>query len=150
MRLDNRIMCHLLNIRNMERIKLFREYRGGLAESLATTIECPKGVKSIVEHYAFDALLVDVFIDPKPIHDDRLPKEWEGVSFYVYGLYSDESRVVIGMSNFCGIPSIDAVVELKFAHNQLAESIANCVAPIIRPIVELINDFTPNKPTEKL
>ncbi len=88
-------------------MKLFREHRGGLAESLATTIECPKGVQSIVEHYAYDARLVDVFIDPKPIRDNRLPKEWKGVSFYVYGLYSDNSRAVIGMSNFCDIPSVD-------------------------------------------
>lgn len=131
-------------------MKLFREHRGGLAESLATTIKCPKGVKSIVEYYAFDARLVDVFIDPKPIADDRLPKEWKGVSFYVYGLYSDDSRVVIGMSNFCDVPSFDAVVELQLAHEQLAESIANHVAPIIRPIVDLINDFTLNKPSKKL
>lgn len=131
-------------------MKLFREHRGGLAESLATTIECPKGRKSIVEHYAYDARLVDVLIDPKPIRDDRLPKEWKGVSFYVYGLYSDDSRAVIGMSNFCDIPSVDAGVELQLAHDQLAESIANCVVPIIRPIADLINDFTSNKPTKKL
>lgn len=131
-------------------MKLFREHRGGLAESLATKIECPKGVKSIVEHYAFDAHLVDVLIDPKPIRDDRLPKEWKGVSFYVYGLYSDDSRAVIGMSNFCDIPSVDAGVELQLAQDQLAECIANCVAPIIRPIVDVINNFTSNKPTKKL
>lgn len=131
-------------------MKLFREHRGGLAESLATTIACPKGVRSIVEHYAFDAYLVDVFIDPKPIPDERLPKEWKGVSFYVYGLYSDDSRAVIGMSNFCDVPSVDASVERQLAQDRLAESIANCVAPIIQPIVELINDFTSNKPTEKL
>lgn len=131
-------------------MKLFREHRGGLAESLATTIDCPKGRKSIIEHYAFDARLMDVFIDPKPIPDDRLPKEWKGVSFYVYGLYSDDSRTVIGMSNFCDVPFVDAGVELQLAQNQLAESIANCVAPIIRPIVDLINDFTLNKPSKKL
>lgn len=131
-------------------MKLFREHRGGLAESLATTIECPKGRKSIVEHYAFDARIVDVLIDPKPISDDRLPKEWKGVSFYVYGLYSDNSRAVIGMSNFCDIPSVDDGVELRFAQDQLAESIANCVAPIIRHIANFINFFTSNKPTEKL
>lgn len=131
-------------------MKLFREHRGGITESLATTMECPKGVKSIVEHYAYDAHLVDVFIDPKPIPDDRLPKEWKGVSFYVYGRYSDDSKAVIGMSNFCDIPSVDDVVELRFAQDQLAESIANCVAPIIRPIVDLINDFTLNKRSKKL
>lgn len=131
-------------------MKLFREHRGGLAESLATTIECPKGRKNIVEHYAYDARLVDVLIDPKPIPDNRLPQEWKGVSFYVYGLYSDDSRAVIGMSNFCDIPSVDACVELQLAQDQLAESIANCVAPIIRPIADLINDFTSNKPTKKL
>lgn len=128
-------------------MKLFREHRGGLAESLATTIECPKGRKSIVEHYAFDTRIVDVLIDPKPIPDDRLPKEWKGVSFYVYGLYSDDSRAVIGMSNFCDIPSVDDGVELRFAQDQLAESIANCVAPIIRHITNIINYFTSNKPT---
>ncbi len=131
-------------------MKLFREHRGGLAESLATTIECPKGVKSIVQHYAFDARLVNVLIDPEPIRDDRLPKEWKGVSFYVYGLYSDNSRAIIGMSNFCDIPSVDARVELHLAQDQLAESIANCVTRIIRPIVDRINNFTSNKPTEKL
>lgn len=131
-------------------MKLFREHRGGLAESLATTIECPKGVKSIVEHYAFDARLMDVFIDPKPIPDDRLPKEWKGVSFYVYGLYSDDRRVVIGMSNFCDVPFVDAGVELQLAQDQLAESIANCVAPIIRPIVDLVNNIRPNRPINKL
>lgn len=128
-------------------MKLFREHRGGLAESLATTIECPKGRKSIVEHYAFDTRIVDVLIDPKPIRDDRLPKEWKGVSFYVYGLYSDDSRIVIGMSNFCDIPSVDDGVELRFAQDQLAESIANCVAPIIRHIANFINYFTSNKST---
>ena len=91
-----------------------------------------------------------MLIDPKPIPDNRLPQEWKGVSFYVYGLYSDDSRVVIGMSNFCDVPSVDAGVELQLAHDQLAESIANCVAPIIRPIVDLINDFTLNKPPKKL
>lgn len=131
-------------------MKLFREHRGGLAESLATTIECPKGRKSIVEHYAYDARLVDVLIDPKPIRDDRLPKEWKGVSFYVYGLYSDDSRAVIGMSNFCDIPSVDDGVELQLAQDQLAESIANCVAPIIRPITELVNAIRPNRPINKL
>ena len=131
-------------------MKLFREHRGGLTESLATTIECPKGVKSIVEHYAYDARLIDIFIDPKPIPDNRLPKEWKDVSFYVYGLYSDNSRAVIGMSNFCDIPSVDAGVELQLAQDQLAESIANCVTRIIRPIVEHINDFTLNNPSKKL
>lgn len=131
-------------------MKLFREHRGGLAESLATTIDCPKGRKSIVEHYACDARLVDVLIDPKPIRDDRLPKEWKGVSFYVYGLYSDDSRAVIGMSNFCDVPSVDDAVELEVAFNNLAENISNCIMPIIRPIVDLINDFTPNKPSKKL
>lgn len=130
-------------------MKLFREHRGGLTESLATTIECPKGRKSIVEHYAYDARLVDVLIAPKPICDDRLPKEWKGVSFDVYGLYSDDSRAVIGMSNFCDVPSVDVGVELQLAHGQLAENIANCVAPIILPIVELIkNPF--RKPSKKL
>lgn len=131
-------------------MKLFREHRGGLAESLATTIECPKGRKSIVKHYAYDARLVDILIDPKPIRDDRLPKEWKGVSFYVYGLYSDDSRAVIGMSNFCDIPSADAGVELQLAQDQLAESIANCVAPIIRPIADLVNTIRPNRPINKL
>jgi hypothetical protein len=128
-------------------MKLFREHRGGLAESLATTIECPKGAKSIVEHYTFDARLVDVFIDPKPIPDDRPPKEWKGVSFDVYGRYSDDRIVVIGMSNFCDISSVDDGVELRFAQDQLAESIANCVAPIIRHIANFINYFTSNKST---
>lgn len=131
-------------------MKLFREHRGGITESLATTMECPKGVKSIVEHYAYDAHLVDVFIDPKPIPDDRLPKEWKGVSFYVYGLYSDDSRVVIGMSNFCDVPSVDAGVELQLAQAQLAESIANCVVPICRSITELVNNIRPNRPINKL
>ena len=117
-------------------MKLFREHRGGLAESLATTIECPKGVKSIVEHYAFDARLMDVLIDPKPIPDDRLPKEWKGVSFYVYGLYSDDSRVVIGMSNFCDIPYVDDAVERAIALNDLADAVSNCIMSIARPIVD--------------
>ena len=54
------------------------------------------------------------------------------------------------MSNFCDIPSVDDGVELRFAQDQLAESIANCVAPIIRHIANFINFFTSNKPTEKL
>ncbi|MBO7235159.1 MAG: hypothetical protein J6V05_01040 [Alistipes sp.] len=131
-------------------MKLFREHRGGLTESLATTIECPKGVQNIVKHYAYDARLMDVLIDPKPIRDDRLPKEWKGVFFYVYGLYSDDSRAVIGMSNFCDIPSVDDAVERAIALNDLADAVSNCIMPIARPIVDLINDFTLNKPSKKL
>lgn len=131
-------------------MKLFREHRGGLTESLATTIECPKGVQSIVEHYAYDARLVDVLIDPKPIPDNRLPQEWEGVSFYVYGIYPDIGRVVIGMSNFCDIPSVDDAVERAIALNDLADAVSNCAMPIVRPIVELVNNIGPNRPVNKL
>lgn len=133
-------------------MKLFREHRGGLAESLATTIECPNGIKDIKAHCRKYAHVADVLIDPLPIPDDRLPEEWGCVCYYVYTVYPDNSRAIIGMSNFHTSPQCD-FERLSEAFDNLEKSIAKCVAPLISPILNLVNciyfDSPPKNNTHK-
>ena len=84
--------------------KLFREHRGGLEESLSTTIECPNGIADIVAHYKNDKLMCEyvmsISISDGVIRDSRLPEEWGGISFNVMAKCSDGNTVCLGQSNF--------------------------------------------------
>lgn len=79
-------------------MKVYREHRGGLAESLATTMECPNGLEDIKKKYLEEGFWTDVWID-EFVKDARLPEVWGGGSYYVMGAYNGE-KVCIGMCNF--------------------------------------------------
>lgn len=86
--------------------KLFRFHRGLLADSLSTTIEV-SGLCDLVEKinaeydsFAPSGYLQNIHIDPTPLKDNRLPKEWNGVSYYVVADFEGYKHQCIGMSNF--------------------------------------------------
>lgn len=85
--------------------KVFREHRGGLSESLETTIECPNGLEDIKAHYKDSILkhyIKDMYIQENAIPDDRLPYVWGGKSYNVIARsIEDDSEFVIGQCNFC-------------------------------------------------
>ena len=86
-------------------MKVFREHRGGLAESLETTIECPNGLEDIKRHFEGNDFLKhylsDIQITRTLIPDDRLPAVWKGGSYNVIGKFPDcDGYVVIGQCNF--------------------------------------------------
>lgn len=83
--------------------KLFRLHRGGFAESLATTTEVT-GLSDMKAKLR-SMLLCPVFynnirIDKMPLADPRLPKEWEGVSYYILADFDGYRGQCIGMCNF--------------------------------------------------
>lgn len=86
--------------------KLFREHRGGLDESLKTTMLCPNGLADIVTYfkmmnYPNPCPYVNIRLD-MPHRDNRLPKEWGERQYMVIadtaGL--NKTQVVIGYCNF--------------------------------------------------
>lgn len=83
---------------------VFREHRGGLAESLETTIECPNGLSDIKAHYKDSILrhfIKDMYIQENAIPDDRLPYVWGGRSYNVIARSTeDDYEFVIGQCNF--------------------------------------------------
>lgn len=85
--------------------KLFRFHRGTLADSLATTIEV-SGLAELIKKIKADydkfvpVYLSNIRIDPEPHKDDRLPKEWNGVSYYVVADFDGYKGQCISMSNF--------------------------------------------------
>ena len=83
---------------------VFREHRGGLAESLETTIECPNGLSDIKAHYKDSILrhfIKDMYIQENAIPDDRLPYVWGGKSYNVIARSTeDDYEFVIGQCNF--------------------------------------------------
>lgn len=87
-----------------ENIKVFREHRGGLAESLETTIECPNGLSDIKAHYKDSILqhyIKDMYIQENAIPDDRLPYVWGGKSYNVIArAVENDLEFVIGQCNF--------------------------------------------------
>lgn len=86
--------------------KLFRFHRGSLADSLATTIEVSGAydlmAKIIAEYdkFAPPGYLKNIRTSDEPIKDDRLPEEWNGLSFYVLADIPGYEGQCIGMSNF--------------------------------------------------
>lgn len=85
--------------------KLFRFHRGSLADSLATAIEV-NGVADLVEKVQADwdavspGYIRNIRIKNKQYKDNRLPKEWNGVSYYVVADFEGYKGQCIGMSNF--------------------------------------------------
>lgn len=80
--------------------KLFRYHRGGLAESIETTIEVSglydlKGILASSMPY-----IHNVRISLVADKDDRLPPEWGGYSRYVLADFDGFSGQCIGMCNF--------------------------------------------------
>ena len=103
--------------------KLFREHRGGFAESLATTIECPNGLLDIEEHYRNDDLfkgyIKKIYIDEKRIRDDRLPDEWGYYCYYVMGEHYEKDTgkdipFVLGLCNFFDMKDYGAEFKSRF------------------------------------
>lgn len=78
--------------------KLYREHRGGLAESLETMIECPNGIADIVKHYEGDFVFSNIRIDKEKIRDYRL-QEWH-TTHYVLADFRGGGSGVVGMCNF--------------------------------------------------
>lgn len=91
-------------INNKPQPKVFREHRGGLAESLETTIECPNGLSDIEAHYDNSILqhyIKDMYIQENASPDDRLPYVWGGKSYNVIARsVEDGIEFVIGQCNF--------------------------------------------------
>lgn len=83
--------------------KLFRLHRGGLAESLATTTEVA-GLSDIKDKLRSMSLCLDFYhnirISREPLLDNRLPKEWEGISYHVLADFDGWRGQCIGMCNF--------------------------------------------------
>lgn len=84
--------------------KLFRFHRGGLAESLETTVFVT-GLPAI-RKYINDtdpilyASLSNIRIRKEPITDNRLPKEWGGVEYKVVADCKGYNGICIGFTNF--------------------------------------------------
>lgn len=80
--------------------KLFRSHRGGLSESLETTIEVD-GIADLVRHIAKEMPWAkNVKILNEAIEDTRLPSEWNNVSYYVVADFEGYTEQCIGMTNF--------------------------------------------------
>lgn len=80
--------------------RLFRFHRGGLAESLETTIEV-KGLYELKQILAKELPYVhNVRIRRTWIPDDRLPEEWNGGCHYVVADFDGYIGQCIGMCNF--------------------------------------------------
>ena len=83
--------------------KLFRFHRGGLVESLATTLEV-RGVdeirKIVNDHTLCSGHFKNIRIEREPHADRRLSKEWGGISYYVLADFDGYSGQCVGMCNF--------------------------------------------------
>ena len=85
--------------------KIFREHRGGLKESLATTIECPNGLSDIALYFEKNSTLsqywfADNISIGEPMRDDRLPEEWGNRQYIVTARGKDGNKFVLGFCNF--------------------------------------------------
>lgn len=80
--------------------KVFCDHRGGLEESLDTTIYCPNGIDDIKRHLEDRRYVVKFRIVDEPQEDDRLPDVWGKKNYPVHGIFTDGSRGVIGWCNF--------------------------------------------------
>lgn len=80
--------------------KLFRRHRGGLSESLDTTVEV-KNLKELRKYIKSElGFSSNVKIKKDPVKDNRLPPEWGNLSYYVVADIGDYKEVCIGMTNF--------------------------------------------------
>lgn len=80
--------------------KLFRFHRGGLAESLDTTVEV-KGLCDMARHIKANMTHVsNIHISHAKDKDDRLPPEWGGYSRYVLADMEGCEGQCVGMCNF--------------------------------------------------
>lgn len=86
----------------------FREHRGCLEESLKTTISCPCGITSIIEHYEkmyhpHPCPYTNIHIQDKAIIDKRLPIWWGEIEYAVMGFSNEGGHnhiVTLGYCNF--------------------------------------------------
>ena len=77
-----------------------KKHRGGLYESLSTTIEV-KNLKELKKYIKSElGFSRNVKIKEDPVKDRRLPPEWGGLSYYVVADVGDYKEVCIGMTNF--------------------------------------------------
>lgn len=80
--------------------KLFRYHRGGLAESLETTIEVT-GLADLRHILSVSwPSLRNVRISPREMIDPRLPSGWRQVSYYVIADFDGYEGQCVGMTNF--------------------------------------------------
>lgn len=84
---------------------LFRFHRGGLQESLDTTVEV-QDVREIelLVRKALDDENATVFINDTPIDDDRLPSEWNRTEYMVMVNHTRWGQYPVGYTN---VPSPD-------------------------------------------
>lgn len=83
---------------------LFRFHRGGLAESLETTVFVT-GLPAIRKYIKdtdpiFYASLSNIRIRKEPYVDNRLPKEWGSVEYKVVADFNGYNGQCIGFANF--------------------------------------------------
>lgn len=79
---------------------LFRSHRGGLSESLSTTVEV-KGLTDLIEHIKKEMPWAEnVKILGEKVKDNRLPPEWNNTSYYVVADFDGYKEQCIGMTNF--------------------------------------------------
>jgi len=84
---------------------LFRLHRGGLSESLETTVFVT-GLPAIRKYINdTDPILYDslsnIRIKKVPIIDNRLPKEWGSIEYMVVADINGDKGQCIGYTNFC-------------------------------------------------
>jgi hypothetical protein len=83
---------------------LFRFHRGGLAESLETTVFVT-GRPAIRKYIKdtdpiFYASLSNIRIMKEPYVDERLPKEWGSIEYMVVADFEGYKGISIGFTNF--------------------------------------------------
>lgn len=79
---------------------LFRSHRGSLSESLSTTVEV-KGLTDLIEYIKKEMPWAEnVRILGEKVKDNRLPPEWNNISYYVVADFDRYKEQCIGMTNF--------------------------------------------------
>lgn len=81
---------------------LFRFHRGGLQESLDTTVEVQDVSEiELLVRKALDDENASVFINATPIDDNRLPHEWNHTEYMVMVNHTRWGQYPAGYANFC-------------------------------------------------
>ena len=86
-------------------MKLYRESRQLLFDSLETTVEVKnlEEIRNLIQNHwnkIHLGYLNNIRIKKECIFDDRLPPEWNGISFYVIADFPDYKGQCIGYCNF--------------------------------------------------
>lgn len=86
-------------------MKLYREHRQLLSDSLETTVEVGslEEIRSMVQQHwdkTYPNYISNIRIKKECLFDERLPEEWNGICFYVIADFPDYKGQCIGYCNF--------------------------------------------------